>query len=61
MRGEEDDQGQGAVVGLKAAGRAHMEFKGSVEAFNKLFESTIGFGLFIEVLEADDSVMLDAG
>lgn len=43
MGGEEDDERQGAVVGFKAAGWADMEFEGSIEAFDKLFERPVGF------------------
>lgn len=43
MGGEEDDEGQGAIVGFKAAGWAYMEFEGSVETFDELFEGSVGF------------------
>jgi len=42
MGGEENDERERAVVGFKAAGRADMEFKGSVEPFDKLFEGSVG-------------------
>jgi len=40
--GEENDQRERTVVRFKAAGWAHVELKGSVKAFDKLFEGAVG-------------------
>ena len=58
--GEEDDQRESAVVGLEAAGWADVEFEGSVEAFDQLFEGAVGFGFLVEILQADDGMVLNA-
>lgn len=50
MGGKEDDQRQGAVVGFEAAGWADMEFEGPVKALDKLFENSVKFRFFVEVL-----------
>jgi len=60
MSGEEDDERQGAVVGLEAAGGTNMELESSIESFDQLFEGPVGFGFFVEVLQADDGVVFDA-
>ena len=36
-----------------------MELKGSVETFDKLFEGSVGFRFLIEILQANDGVMLN--
>ena len=59
--GKENDKRQGAVIGFKAAGRAHMEFEGSVKTFDELFEGSVSFRFLVEVLQADDRVMFNAG
>ena len=56
MGGKENDKRQGSIIRFKAAGRADMEFKGSVEPFNELLEGSVGFGLLVEVLQSNDFV-----
>ena len=43
MGGKENNKRQGAIVGFKATGWAHMELKGSVETFDELLEGSVGF------------------
>lgn len=37
-----------------------MEFESSIKTFDKLLEGTIGFRFLVEILQADDGVMLNA-
>ena len=39
---------------VKAVGRFHMMFEGSVESFDELFVGSVGFGLRVEILETND-------
>ncbi len=38
-----------------------MEFESSIEPFDELLEGSVGFRFFVEVLQADDRVMFNAG
>ena len=57
---KKDDKGESAIVGFEAAGGTDVEFKSTVEAFDKLLEDSEGFRFFVEILQADDGVVLDA-
>ena len=61
VRSEKDNKRESAIVGFEAAGGADVEFKSTVEAFDKLLEDSEGFRFFIEVLQADDRVVFNAG
>ena len=54
MGHDERSHGKGTVGGFKAAERADVEFKSTVESFNNLFERPEFSGGFVEVLEAGD-------
>lgn len=59
-----DDQrskGDGSVRAVKAVRRFHVEFISSVKALNELFKGSELLGLFIEILKANDLMMLDVG
>lgn len=60
VSGKEDDEGQGSVIGLEAAGWADVEFEGSVEAFDELLECAVSFGFFVQILQSNDGVVLNA-
>jgi len=47
---EEDREGESAIPGGESAGGAGVEFVGSVESFEHLFEGPPLFGLLVEVL-----------
>ena len=41
MGGKKNNQREGAIIRFKAAGRADVEFKGSIETFDELFEGPV--------------------
>ena len=47
---DKSGEGNGAVIGFESAGWADVEFKSTVEAFDKLLEDSEGFRFFVEVL-----------
>ena len=52
-----DNQGgqcHSSVMSVKSAGRSDMVFVSAIESFDDLFEMTIEFGFFVEVLQPDD-------
>ena len=58
MGHKEGGQGDCAIGAIKPVGRLDMVFKGSVEPFNELLIGSVGFGLCVEILEADHLVVL---
>ena len=61
VRSKKDDKRESAIVGFEAAGGTDVEFKSSVESFDKLLEDSEGFRFFVEVLQADDRVVFNGG
>ena len=60
VRSKKDNKRECSVIGFEAAGWADVEFKSTVEAFDKLFEDSVCIRFFVEILQADDGVELDA-
>jgi len=58
---KEGSKSYSAINAIEAVRRFNMVFIGSIEAFNKLFKRPKLLRLFIEVLKADDLVVLDRG
>lgn len=58
---EQSSQRDSSVRAIKAVRRFHVVFVSSVKAFNELFKGSEFFGFFIEVLKANDLMMLDIG
>ena len=61
MGDDESSEGDGAVVGFKAAAWADVELKCSIETFDELFQWSKKGGLFVEILETDDLTVFNAG
>lgn len=61
MGHEQSSKRDSAVRAIKAMRRFDMVLISSAKALNELFERSEIFGFFIEVLKADDLVMLDVG
>ncbi len=58
MGHKQGDQGKSTIGAVKAVGRFNMVFKGSVESFDELLVGPELLGLTVEILEADDLVVL---
>jgi len=61
MSYEQSSQRNSAIRAIKAVRRLHVVFISPVKALNELFEGSEFLRLFIEVLKADDLMMLDIG
>ncbi len=55
---KQGDKGECTIDAVKAVGRFYMVLKGSVESFDELLVGPVGFGLTVEILEADDLAVL---
>ncbi len=59
MGHEQSSKRDSSIRAIKAVRRFHVVFISSVKTLNELFEGSEFLGLFIEVLNADNLVMLD--
>jgi len=59
MSYEQSSQRDSAIRAIKAVRRLHVVFISSVKALNDLFKGSEFCGFFIEVLKADDFMVLD--
>lgn len=56
---EQSSQRDSSIRAIKAVRRFHVVFISPVKALNELFKGSEFLGLFIEVLKANDLMMLD--
>lgn len=61
MSNEQSSQRDSAIRAIEAMRGFHVVFISSVKALNELLEGSELLGLFIEVLKANDLMMLDIG
>lgn len=54
MRGDEGNEGDSAVHGLKSGGGTDVEFDRTVKPLDELFKTSEFSGDFVEILKADD-------